>query len=88
MEPIRYSRTGGYAHGDTRKLAQKLPPSVKRFYGVRGGLGGREGDGGRVERGQGAMTNGTRPTNQPTNHNRPQPNQPNRKQMEHEFETK
>ncbi|GBF98166.1 NADH dehydrogenase mitochondrial [Raphidocelis subcapitata] len=34
MEPIRYSRTGGYAHGDTRKLAQKLPHSVKRYYGM------------------------------------------------------
>jgi NADH dehydrogenase (ubiquinone) 1 alpha subcomplex subunit 9 len=34
MEPIRYSRIGGYLHGDTRKLAQKLPSSVKRFYGV------------------------------------------------------
>lgn len=34
MEAVRYSRIGGYAHGDTRKLAQKLPPSVKRYYGV------------------------------------------------------
>ncbi|KAI8469041.1 MAG: hypothetical protein J3K34DRAFT_470264 [Monoraphidium minutum] len=34
MEPIRYSRVGGYAHGDTRKLAQKLPPGVKRYYGI------------------------------------------------------
>lgn len=34
MEPIRYSRVGGYAHGDTRKLAQKLPPGVKRYYGM------------------------------------------------------
>jgi hypothetical protein len=28
-------RIGGYAHGDTRKLAQKLPAGVKRYYGVR-----------------------------------------------------
>lgn len=34
MEAVRYSRVGGYAHGDTRKLAQKLPASVKRYYGM------------------------------------------------------
>jgi hypothetical protein len=49
MEPIRYSRVGGYLHGDTRKLAQKLPSSVKRFYGVgavaRGGVYGAAGRG-------------------------------------------
>lgn len=34
MEPTRYSRVGGYSHGDTRKLALKLPTGVKRFYGM------------------------------------------------------
>jgi NADH dehydrogenase (ubiquinone) 1 alpha subcomplex subunit 9 len=45
MEPVRYSRVGGYEHGDTRALAHKLPASVKRYYGMEHEFGGGSGGG-------------------------------------------
>lgn len=31
----RYQRVGGYQLGDTSKLAEKLPESVQRYFGMR-----------------------------------------------------
>lgn len=34
LEPIRYSRVGGYELGDTSELAKSLPTTVKKYFGM------------------------------------------------------